>query len=216
MKNCACLACGSSNVEIQSESTPFEYKGETTLIPHSFICCNDCGSETETDDHSKESKRLTIAFRKKVDGLLSGAEIKAIRNQFKINQFEAAKIFGGGEVAFSKYENDDVSQSESMDNLLIVAREIPGAFILLAKKAGVSVSPANFRTVAFYRAYRPRRKSTIAQIGNEIPVSNPRHIIDSWNTKNDITPRRESDSSLVNVMGEKVIELSYCEVRHAF
>jgi HTH-type transcriptional regulator/antitoxin MqsA len=59
-----------------------------------------------------------VAFKKEVDGLLTGAQVRALRERLGINQSEAAKIFGGGLVAFSKYESDDVSQSEAMDKLL--------------------------------------------------------------------------------------------------
>ena len=63
-----------------------------------------------------------MAFRKRVDELLTGAEITALRKQYKLTQGQAARRFGGGPVAFSKYENDDVAHSESMDNLLRLVR----------------------------------------------------------------------------------------------
>jgi HTH-type transcriptional regulator/antitoxin MqsA len=75
-------------------------------------------------------------FKKEVDGLLTGKEIKELRSRFRITQAQAAKIFGGGPVAFSKYEADDVSQSEPMDKLLRVALSVPGAFAWLSKEAG--------------------------------------------------------------------------------
>ncbi len=50
---------------------------------------------------------------------------------------EAATIFGGGIVAFSKYENNDVAQLVSMDKLLRVVNEVPEAFHVLAKKVGI-------------------------------------------------------------------------------
>lgn len=70
-------------------------------------------------------------------GLLTGEEIRKIRSFLGITQNEAATIFGGGTVAFSKYENNDVIQSVSMDKLLRVASEVPEAFHVLARKVGL-------------------------------------------------------------------------------
>ena len=39
-----------------------------------------------------------------------------------MTQGQTARLFSGGPVAFSKYENDDVAHSESMDNLLRLVR----------------------------------------------------------------------------------------------
>lgn len=78
-----------------------------------------------------------VAFKKEVDGLLTGAEVHALREKLGLSQAEAAQVFGGGPVAFSKYENDDVAQSEAMDKLLRLAAELPGVFELLSRRAGL-------------------------------------------------------------------------------
>lgn len=44
-----------------------------------------------------------------------------------INKSEAARIFGGGPVAFSKYEADDLAQSGVMDRFLRLAAAVPEA-----------------------------------------------------------------------------------------
>jgi HTH-type transcriptional regulator/antitoxin MqsA len=79
-----------------------------------------------------------IGFRKRIDGLLSGIEIRAIRERYGINQKQAALLFGGGPVAFSKYENDDIAQAESMDKLLRLARVNESAFWTLVDEAGLT------------------------------------------------------------------------------
>ncbi|MCO4245814.1 type II toxin-antitoxin system MqsA family antitoxin, partial [Acidovorax facilis] len=78
-----------------------------------------------------------MAFRKQVDGLLTGDEIAALRKQYKLKQAQAAQLFGGGPVAFSKYENDDVAQSEAMDTLLRLVRRSPEAFWALVEEKGL-------------------------------------------------------------------------------
>ena len=91
------------------------------LLLH-YRLCNVCTSDFAGAPESKLNRRALMAFRKRVDELLTGAEITALRKQYKLTQGQAARRFGGGPVAFSKYENDDVAHSESMDNLLRLVR----------------------------------------------------------------------------------------------
>lgn len=56
----------------------------------------------------------------------------------KLSQDDAAEIFGGGPKAFSKYENDDVAQSEAMDKMIRLAAQLPTAFEHLTRIAGLS------------------------------------------------------------------------------
>jgi HTH-type transcriptional regulator/antitoxin MqsA len=86
----------------------------------------------------RANKRTMLAFRKQVDGLLSCSEILALRKRYGLNQQQAARLFGGGPVAFSKYENDDVAHSEAMDKLLRLALRSETAFWELVDQAGMT------------------------------------------------------------------------------
>lgn len=132
----ACPVCGEGHLHPRIDTNEVAYKGITRTIALHYAVCDECGSEQAGENEAKLNKREMMAFRKEVDGLLAGAEIRAIRGRLHISQAEAARIFGGGPVAFSKYENDDVAQSESMDKLLRVADAVPGAFFWLAHQVG--------------------------------------------------------------------------------
>jgi len=117
-----------------------EYHGVSRAIESHYSVCDCCGSEQAGPAELRANKRTMVAFKKEVDGLLTGAQVRALREHLGINQSEAARIFGGGPVAFSKYESDDVSQSEAMDKLIRLADELPEAFAILAAEAGVPFS----------------------------------------------------------------------------
>ena len=108
------------------------------MLPSHYKLCDTCHSDFAGSAEGKLNKRAIMAFRKFVDGLLTGAEICALRDLYKLTQAQAAKLFGGGPVAFSKYENDDVSQSESMDSLLRLVRRSEVAFCELADEKGMT------------------------------------------------------------------------------
>jgi HTH-type transcriptional regulator/antitoxin MqsA len=75
-----------------------------------------------------------------MDGLLTASEIVELRNKLGLTQQEAAKIFGGGINAFSKYERSEVIQSVAMDKLMRLALNIPDVLIWLKQQSGLSIA----------------------------------------------------------------------------
>lgn len=134
----ACPICGEGQLQPKSGKHHVEYEGVARDIDLFYSVCSACGSEQGDATQMRDNKRAMTRFKKEVDGLLAGGEIRALREQLGINQVEAAKIFGGGPVAFSKYEADDITQSGGMDKLLRVALAVPDAFDYLRFEAGLS------------------------------------------------------------------------------
>ncbi len=132
-----CSVCGEGHVTNHVDQIELEYKENKGLVPMHYKCCDACGSDFASANESRLSKRAVLAFRKSVDGLLSGAEICALRARYGINQKQAARLFGGGPVAFSKYENDDVAHSESMDKLLRLVLKSEQIFWTLVEQEGM-------------------------------------------------------------------------------
>lgn len=137
-----CPICGEGHVTHHVDQFESEYKGKKAMLPSHYKLCDNCHSDFAGAPEGKLNKRAIMAFRKSVDGLLTGAEICALRDKYKLTQTQAAKLFGGGPVAFSKYENDDVSQSESMDSLLRLVRRSEVAFSELADEKGMATELA--------------------------------------------------------------------------
>jgi HTH-type transcriptional regulator/antitoxin MqsA len=134
--NSVCSVCEEGNLHIQVETNLVEYKNHKKELPLHYSECDCCGSDITTPEQSRCNKRLMTEFKKQVDGLLTGREVKGIRLALGLTQADAAKIFGGGPVAFSKYEADDVAQSEAMDKLLRVAQAVPEAYAHLTHNSG--------------------------------------------------------------------------------
>ena len=132
-----CPICGEGHVTASVQMVEYEYKGHKAELPSHYKQCDTCTSDFAGMAESKLNKRIVMAFRKQVDGLLTGEEITALRKQYQLTQAQAARLFGGGPVAFSKYENDDVAQSEAMDTLLRLVRRSPEAFWALVEEKGL-------------------------------------------------------------------------------
>lgn len=165
-----CSICGEGHVTNHVDQLESEYRGKTALVPMHYKTCNVCGSDFAGGDESRLNKRAILAFRKSVDGLLTGAEICALRECYEINQKQASRLFGGGPVAFSKYENDDVAHSESMDKLLRLVLKSEHAFWSLVEQAGMTaeLAPKAPKQVSgIRRVYKTTSKNVITvQFGN--------------------------------------------------
>ncbi len=133
-----CPLCGEGHVTEQVQQAETEYKGHKAMLPLHYKFCDHCLSDFASVEESRRNKRVLLAFRKQVDGLLTGQEIAALRQQYGLTQTQAARLFGGGPVAFSKYENDDVAQSAAMDTLLRLVRRSTTSFWELVEEKGMS------------------------------------------------------------------------------
>jgi HTH-type transcriptional regulator/antitoxin MqsA len=133
-----CSICGEGRVTDHVDQVEAEYNGHKGNVPLHYQLCDACMSDSAGAVQMRANKRGMIAFRKQVDGLLSGAEILALRKRYGLNQQQAARLFGGGPVAFSKYENDDVAHSEAMDKLLRLVLRSEMAFKELVEQEGMA------------------------------------------------------------------------------
>ena len=116
--NSYCKACGEGILTQQNRIREIPYKDTILNVKEVLFECEECGAQPSTTSLMRDHRRAITAAKKQYDELLSGQEIRKIREDLGIDQSEAHQLFGGGPTAFSKYENNDVMQSESMDTLL--------------------------------------------------------------------------------------------------
>ncbi|WP_052750279.1 type II toxin-antitoxin system MqsA family antitoxin [Arsukibacterium sp. MJ3] len=147
-----CDLCQEGTLEVKQGLNTVTYKNNTRGLETSFCECDVCGTEMALPEQTRDNKRRMTAFKKEIDGLLTGFEVRALRERFGLTQAEAAKVFGGGVVAFSKYENDDVSQSEAMDKLMRLADRLPEVLMQLKNDAGLN-PPSNVIQLAKWQLF---------------------------------------------------------------
>lgn len=132
-----CPACGEGFLQRCQEVQDVEHAGHEGQVPVMYSVCRACGSELAGAEEALANKRAMIAFRKRAEGLMEGAAVRSFRERFVLSQETAAALFGGGKVAFSRYENDDVAQSGSMDTLLKLCDARPVNIRQIARMKGV-------------------------------------------------------------------------------
>ncbi|WP_110693272.1 type II toxin-antitoxin system MqsA family antitoxin [Salinicola halophyticus] len=136
----SCVVCGGS-VSLKSAIDYLEYNGKTIPVPGvQYFQCQCCGEEFADSRLHKHNSTCFADAKRAADSLLKGSEIRDIRVKYSITQSQAAKIFGGGVNAFSKYERGEVIQSKSMDKLMRVADRFPQVYVYLCEMEKESVS----------------------------------------------------------------------------
>jgi putative zinc finger/helix-turn-helix YgiT family protein len=144
-----CPKCGDKNCHLIVYSDTVDFRGmELDVENLEESKCSNCGckwTSKEQREHNNSIIRASYAeMRDKLrekDGLLSGYDIAQIRQNFGLNQREAAALFGGGYNAFHKYESGEVLQSFAMDRLLRLTSAIGKPAVTFLKNV---FSPPNF------------------------------------------------------------------------
>ena len=102
-----CPVCGAAELIRDTRDLPYTYKGETTLIQ--AVTGDYCPSCAESILDAAESNRVMKemrGFSKQVNAAIVDPQfIACVRKKLKLDQREAAELFGGGVNAFSRYEN---------------------------------------------------------------------------------------------------------------
>jgi HTH-type transcriptional regulator/antitoxin MqsA len=122
-----CPSCGAAKMVRGKRDLPYSYKGESTVIKgvHGDFC-SACGESLPTTEECSRVSAAMGDFNKKVNAALVDPEfIARVRTKLKLDQHEAAEIFGGGVNAFSRYETGKTKPPLALVKLLRVLDRHP-------------------------------------------------------------------------------------------
>ena len=128
-----CKLCKSEDVSGYVEAEEISYKGSSLQVSIAYSLCNNCDREFISKPQILQNEAALRAAKKDYDGLLSSEEIIRARRTLSLTQEQAARVFGGGRNAFSKYERGEVSQSVAMDKLIRICLNHREVFHELAR-----------------------------------------------------------------------------------
>jgi len=133
-----CPVCEEGHLHEDHFAGDFKH-GDRTVHVVDLECyrCDVCSADPVMADQIRRNHLKVADAKRRMDGLLSGEEIKATREFLRLSQSEAAALFGGGANAFSKYERGDVLQSKPMDRLLRLSARFPFLLNALRQECGL-------------------------------------------------------------------------------
>ena len=122
-----CPVCGSAELSHETRDMPFSYKGQTTVITGvTGDFCPHCSESILDMDESHRVMHEMQVFTKQINAtIIDPSFITQVRKQLKLDQREAAEIFGGGVNAFSRYENGKTKPPLALVKLLKVLARHP-------------------------------------------------------------------------------------------
>ncbi len=141
IENKSCPECERHSLRAATRSMTVVHDG-SPLEVSDLECyrCSDCGAEVAFPEQIRRNQLLIADAKRDAMGLLRGEQIRALREAFGFSQPDAARIFGGGPNAFSKYERGEVLQSVPMDRLMKVVAAYPLVLAFLQVEAGIDTA----------------------------------------------------------------------------
>lgn len=131
----ACPACGTNMVEKRG-TLRLPVNGEEIAVSSAaHLRCPKCG---EVVLRFRDARRLSedaIGIFRKKHGLLSGEEIRVIRERFGLTQADLARLLRLGANTVSRWESSRNAQTAAMDILLRMIRDLPGSIEYLRAHA---------------------------------------------------------------------------------
>lgn len=122
-----CPNCGAAELARATRSLPHRYKGQSTRIPKVVgDWCAACGEVVMDMQEARRVGALVDQFNREVNAaLVDPGFIADVRRKLRLDQREAAALFGGGVNAFSRYETGKAKPPVALVRLLEVLDRHP-------------------------------------------------------------------------------------------
>jgi putative zinc finger/helix-turn-helix YgiT family protein len=123
----ACPACGTAMVEKRSR-LHLPVNGEEIAVPSAaHLRCPKCGEVVLRTTDARRLGEDAIAIYRRRHGLLAAEQIRGIRERFHLTQAAFARLLRLGSNTLSRWESGRNVQTEAMDTLLRLIRDVPGS-----------------------------------------------------------------------------------------
>lgn len=135
LANDACPTCGMMMTE-QRGTLRLPVNGEEITVPSAaHLACPKCHEIVLRPQDARRLSEDAIAIYRRKHGLLSGDQIRGIRERHTLTQAQFARLLRLGGNTLSRWESGRNVQTEAMDTLLRLIRDMPGAIEYLRAHA---------------------------------------------------------------------------------
>jgi HTH-type transcriptional regulator/antitoxin MqsA len=131
----ACPACGTTMAEKRGKLR-LPVNGEEVAVPSTLhLSCPKCHDVVLRYQDARRLSEDAVAIYRRKHGLLSAHEIRVIRERFGLTQAQFARLLRLGGNTLSRWESGRNAQTEAMDTLLRLIRDVPGSIDYLRHHA---------------------------------------------------------------------------------
>ena len=126
-----CVECGSLMKDAVGK-LDFPVNGEDISVSGmTFLKCHKCQEIILRLDESRKPREKAIELYRKKHNLLSGDEIRSLRERNQLTQAQFASLLKLGVNTLSRWESGRNVQNSAMDVLLRLIRDVPGTLAYL-------------------------------------------------------------------------------------
>lgn len=149
-RNCVCPMCEDGTLQERSDRQfSFRYLRRVhTVDGLEHAVCDRCGTSSFLPGQMERNKARIEKVQRSLVGYIGPQDILALRERYGLTQKLAARIFGGGVRAFSKWERGEVKPAEPTAKLMRLALNDPRAMGSLVKMAGLDPKSDEFAGLA--------------------------------------------------------------------
>ena len=131
----ACPRCATAMKEARG-TLRLAVNGEQVRVPHAqHLRCPKCREIVLRLEDARRLGQDAIGLYRERHGLLSADELRALRERFELTQAELARLLHLGPNTVSRWEAGRNAQTEAMDVLLRLLRDVPGSLEYLRRHA---------------------------------------------------------------------------------
>jgi putative zinc finger/helix-turn-helix YgiT family protein len=135
LPNDACPRCGAVMAEKRGKLRLPVNGEEISVAAAVHLSCPRCREVVLRFQDERRLSADAIAMYRRKHGLLSAAEIRGIRERFNLTQADFARLLRLGANTLSRWESGRNAQTEAMDTLLRMIRDVPGSIEYLRHHA---------------------------------------------------------------------------------
>ena len=129
-----CPVCGGKIMDIHGP-IEWEVKGEQIIVDDADYClCASCGEIYLESGMDGDIHRRAVDQYKRDNGLLSGDEVRELRQSLGLSQAKFEKLIGAGPKTVVRWERGSVFQNRTADTLMRVVRDFPEVAAHLMKR----------------------------------------------------------------------------------
>lgn len=132
-----CLACGEHAVEERADSVTLTRGGRSATYEDRRMVCAACGNASYRGAQASAHEFAVAAAERELDGLLSAADLCAIRSKYRLRQTDMEQILSTGPKTWTRWERGKITQTRAADRFIRAIADDPYLARRLMRDAGV-------------------------------------------------------------------------------
>ena len=170
-----CLACGEHAVEERVDQVTLNRGDRSATYADRRMVCTNCSNVSYHGAQVSEHEFAVAAAERELEGLLSAADLCAIRSKYSLRQADMERILSTGPKTWTRWERGKITQTKAADKFIRAIAADPYLTRRLMREAGVENPEAEEVFARIERDERVRARAALrAELGRRVGIDDAR------------------------------------------